>query len=173
MWLVNSPYVFPFWCFFHHRPSPKGTSLRPRLCGDLAMLERSSNWSWRIFHWIGTLLGNILTGNPWVFTIKLLGLSGSNFPIIQFYEFSTFDDCFPLLMIDIRNFVFPENESRTAWDFFHSTDDPWKVNIFFRKKPRLFAHPNGQKRMDCDKGWPDHVFHSVSEFGESRQVDVS
>ena len=30
--------------------------------------------------------GKILTGNPWVFTIKYtVGLSGVNFPIIQFY----------------------------------------------------------------------------------------
>ena len=35
--------------------------------------------------WIG-FHGKILTGNPWVFTIKFDGLSGSNFPIIQFYD---------------------------------------------------------------------------------------
>jgi hypothetical protein len=35
--------------------------------------------------WIG-LLGNILTGFTMVFTFKFLGVSGSNFPIIQFYE---------------------------------------------------------------------------------------
>ena len=28
-----------------------------------------------VVHWIG-LLGKILTGNPWVFSIKLIGLSG-------------------------------------------------------------------------------------------------
>ena len=27
-----------------------------------------------VYHWIG-FLGKILTGNPWVFTIKLIGLS--------------------------------------------------------------------------------------------------
>ena len=37
------------------------------------------------YQWIG-FVGKILTGNPWVFTIKLVGLSGFNFPIIQFYE---------------------------------------------------------------------------------------
>jgi len=35
--------------------------------------------------WIG-LLGKILTGFTMVFTIKYIGGSGSNFPIIQFYE---------------------------------------------------------------------------------------
>ena len=37
-----------------------------------------SIYVWPIFqayHWIG-FLGKILTGNPWVFTIKLIGLSG-------------------------------------------------------------------------------------------------
>jgi len=41
-----------------------------------------------INHWIG-FVGKILTGNPWVFTIKKKGLSGFNFPIIQFYESRT------------------------------------------------------------------------------------
>ena len=41
------------------------------------------------FHWIG-FVGKILTGNPWVFTIKLIGLSGVNFPIIQFIQFDDF-----------------------------------------------------------------------------------
>ena len=37
------------------------------------------------YQWIG-FVGKILTGNPWVFTIKLIGVSGVNFPIIQFYD---------------------------------------------------------------------------------------
>ena len=36
-------------------------------------------------HWID-LLGKIFTGKPWVLTMKLVGLSGENFPIIQFYD---------------------------------------------------------------------------------------
>ena len=36
------------------------------------------------FHWIG--LRENLNRKPMVFTIKFIGLSGSNFPIIQFYE---------------------------------------------------------------------------------------
>ena len=35
---------------------------------------------------ISWIWGKILTGNPWLFTIKLVGLSGKNFPIIQFYD---------------------------------------------------------------------------------------
>ena len=30
---------------------------------------------------------NLKTGNPWVFIMKLIGLSGENVPIIQFYEY--------------------------------------------------------------------------------------
>ena len=46
----------------------------------------ASCWSW--IHWIG-LLGKILTGNPWVFTIKLIkyrAFRWKNVPIIQFYD---------------------------------------------------------------------------------------
>ena len=35
----------------------------------------------------GLVEGKILTGNPWVFTIKNYRLSGFNFPIIQFYDY--------------------------------------------------------------------------------------
>ena len=74
-------------------------------------------------------------------------------------------------MIDISRRYF-QKMIWTPWEFSTLLMIPER-STFFRNKPRLFAHPSGPKRMDCDKGWPDHVFHSVSEFGESRQVDVS
>ena len=40
----------------------------------------------------GLVLLGKSTGNPWVFTIKFDGLSGSNFPIIQFYEMGKWAD---------------------------------------------------------------------------------
>ena len=57
--------------FFGPRPWETMALRRSAMCSSTA--------------WIG-FLGKIETGKPWVFTIKLFGLSGFNFPIIQFYE---------------------------------------------------------------------------------------
>ena len=44
-------------------------------------------WVLIVVNIIGLVLfGKILTGNPWVFTIKLIGVSSFNCPIIQFHE---------------------------------------------------------------------------------------
>ena len=41
-----------------------------------------SGWIRSNIHWIG-FVGKIYTGNPWVFTIKLVGLKPVNFPIFS------------------------------------------------------------------------------------------
>ena len=48
-------------------------------------MMRSESW----YHWIG-FVGKILTGNPWVFTIKLIGLSCkfSHHPILWRYHWN-------------------------------------------------------------------------------------
>ena len=78
--------------FIHHTPWLKGKQWKMvvngwQMVGKYIMVCSKIRFVYQLQTFIGLVFfGTILTGNPWVFTIKLIGLSGWNCPIIQFYE---------------------------------------------------------------------------------------
>ena len=59
----------------------KFQDLRQRDLGDQIGISRGKTWN----QWMG-FVEKILTGNHGVFTIKLIGVSGQNVPMMQFYD---------------------------------------------------------------------------------------
>ena len=89
---VQRPQTFPSLWKRHggkaSAPSESQRRWRRGICQTNFRMEKQNRTVWRNhIHWIG--LKENLNRKPWclhVFTIKLIGLSGFNVPIIQFYD---------------------------------------------------------------------------------------